>query len=61
MNRGQRNNLLALATMVELNKRVLNRMVGEELSTKVDGESVSENAEILITSKLRERLVLKAG
>lgn len=61
MNRQRMITILALATMVELNKRVLNRMVGEELSTMVDGESVADNAEILITSKLRERIVLKVA
>lgn len=51
---------LMLANILELNKRVLINVTGNELSTRVDGESVSDNAEVLITTKLRESLVLKA-
>ena len=59
MNTRAARNLLALANMLELQKRVICNLVGEDLSTRVNGEDVSDNAEIMITTKLRERLVLK--
>lgn len=61
MNQNQILQLLILANIVELNKRVLCNLVGNELSTKVDGQDVMENSEALVTTKLRERLTLKAN
>lgn len=60
MNQRQLRQLILLSNMVELNKRVLKNLVGNELSTKVDGQDVGENAEALVVTKLRERLPLKA-
>lgn len=59
MDMNQRQTALALANVVELSKRILVRVIGNDLSTKVDGEDVAENAEVLLTSRMNERLTTK--
>lgn len=59
MNQKQLLAQLVLANIVEINKRVLCGLVGNDLSTKVDGSDVMENSEALIVSKLRQALVTK--
>lgn len=51
--------VLMLANSLELSKRVLSNIVGNDLSTRVDGQDVAENSEVLIATKLREKLALK--
>lgn len=52
---------LAIANLIELGTRVLKGVVGDDLSTKIDGDDVEENAEMLISTKLSERLITKVG
>lgn len=59
MKLSEQQRLIALANLVELGKRVLTNVVGDDLSTSVDGQSVADNAEVLITTKLREKVILK--
>ncbi|AFI55360.1 hypothetical protein TSMG0077 [Halocynthia phage JM-2012] len=59
MKLSEQQRLIALANLVELGKRVLTNVVGDDLSTSIDGQSVEDNAEVLITTKLREKVILK--
>lgn len=60
MNEQERISLVVTLSIVELSSRVLSGIVGNDLSSKVDETDVFDDAEALITNKLRQRLITKA-
>ena len=53
--------ILVIANIVELSKRVLSGVVGNDMSSVVDGLDVYDDAETLVIEKLRQRLIAKVN
>ena len=53
--------ILVIANIVELSKRVLSGVVGNDMSSIVGGLDVYDDAETLVIEKLRQRLIAKVN
>ena len=53
--------VLVVANILELSSRVLTKSVGNDLSSQVDNTNVYDDAEVLIATKLRQRLIAKVA